>query len=56
MIHSTTEVADDSEEEEQDDEEESKTDHVMEEELDLPSSFVYDERTKTWKKPLVQSS
>ena len=55
MIHSTTEVADDSEEEE-DDEGKSETDHVMEEELDLPSSFVNDKRTKTRKKPLVQPS
>ena len=50
MIHSTTEVADDSEEEEQDDEGERQTDDIIEEELDLPSSFVNDERTKTRKK------
>ena len=50
MIQSTTKVADDSEEEEQDDEGERETDDVMEEEFDLPSSFVNDERTKTRKK------
>ena len=56
MIHSTTEVADDREEEEQNDEGERETNDVIEEELDLSSSFVNDECTKTQKKPLVQSS
>ena len=51
MIYATAEVADDSEEEEQDDEGERETDDVMEEELELPSSFVNNERTKTRKKP-----
>ena len=49
MIHAATGVADDSEEGEQDDEGERETDDIMEEELDLPSSFVNDEHTKTRK-------
>ena len=50
MIYLTTEVGDDSEEEEQNDKEQHESDEVMEEEFDQPSSFVKDERSKTWKR------
>ena len=50
MIHSTTEEGDYSEEEGQEDEGQDETDDVLENEIDLPSSFVNDERTKARKR------
>ena len=50
MIYLTAEVGDDCEEEEQDGKGQHESDDVMEEEFDLPSSIVNDERTKTWKR------
>ena len=50
MIHSATEEGDYSEKEGQEDEGQDETDDVLENEIDLPSSFVNDERTKARKR------